>query len=56
MKVKVHVFRLGHFARFKLESENSFLVKSEIITIQKFLERFGLNFFKSKKVDLPLYF
>ena len=35
MKVKVHVFRLGHFARSKIESESIFLLKYYIITILK---------------------
>ena len=35
MKVKVHVFQLGHFERSKIEYESIFLIKSYIITILK---------------------
>ena len=35
MKVKVHVFWLGHFARSKIKSEGIFLIKYCIITILK---------------------
>ena len=48
MKVKVHVFRLGHFARYKIKSEIRFLIKYYIITI--------LFLVKVKKLGFPLYF
>ena len=50
MKVKVHVFRLGHFARSNIESERIFLIKNYIINILfKKIERFGLYLIKVKK-------
>ena len=56
MKVKVHVFRLGHFARSKIEYESIFLIKYYIITIlKKKLERFGLYLTKSKN-GFPIKF
>ena len=48
MKVKVHVFRLGHFARSKIKSESIFLIKHYIITIKK-MGRFRPIFNKVKK-------
>ena len=36
MKVKVHVFWLGHFAMSKIESESRFPIKYYIITILNF--------------------
>ena len=49
MKMKVHVFRLGHFPRLKIESESICLIKYYIITIlKKKLERFGPYLTKSK--------
>ena len=36
MKVKVHVFRLGHFLMSKIKSESIFLIKYYIITILNF--------------------
>ena len=48
MKVKLYVFRLGHFARSKIESESIFLIKFFIITILKKIESFGLYLTKSK--------
>ena len=56
MKVKVHVFWLGHFARSKTEPESSFPIKYYIITIlKKKLERFGLYLAKSKN-GFPIVF
>ena len=56
MKVKVHVFRLGHFARSKIESESIILIKYYIFTIlKKKLERFSLYFQKSKN-GFPIVF
>ena len=56
MKVKVHVFRLGHFARSKIESESIFLIKYYIITIINFiLERFSLYLTKPKN-GFPIVF
>ena len=51
MKVKVHVYRLGHFARSKIESESTFLIKYYIITIN-FFQRFGV----SVKNGFPIVF
>ena len=56
MKVKVHVFRLEHFPRSKIEFESIFLIKYYIITILNFfVERFGLYLTKSKN-GLPNVF
>ena len=56
MKVKVHVLRLGHFPKSKIESENIFLIKYYIITILNFfLERFGQYLIKSKN-EFPIVF
>ena len=55
MKVKVHVFWLGHFVRSKLESESSFPIKYYVITILNYLERFFL-YLQSKKNGLPIVF
>ena len=55
MKVKVHVFWLGHFARSKIKSESSFLIKYYKTTIQKKI-MFWPILKKVKKMDLPLYF
>ena len=49
------VFWLGHFASSKIESKSSFPIKYYIITIQFFLERFGLYFTKSKN-GFPIVF
>ena len=48
MKVKVLVFWLGHFARLKIESISTFLIKYYTKTILIFLECFGLYLTKSK--------
>ena len=56
MKVKVHVFCLGHFARSNIESESSFPIKYYNITILNFLlERFSLYLTKSKN-GFPIVF
>ena len=56
MKVKVHVFWLGHFARSKFESERSFPMKYYIITIlKKKIEHFGL-FLTKYKNEFPIVF
>ena len=49
MKVKVCVFRLGHFARSKLESESIFLIKYYITIILNFFGAFRPIFIKVKK-------
>ena len=56
MKVKVHVFRLGHFAKSKIKSESSCLIKSYIITILIFFGSVLVYILKIKKMDFPLYF
>ena len=48
MKVKVLVFRLGHFARLKIEYLSTFLIKYYTKNILIFLECFGLFLAKSK--------
>ena len=56
MKVKVHVFRLGHFPRSKIEFGSIFLFKYYIITfLNFFVERFGLHLTKSKN-GFPIVF
>ena len=56
MKVKVHVFRLRHFAKAKIESESSVLIKYFLITILNFfLERFG-QYLKKSKNGFPIVF
>ena len=40
MKMKVHVFRLGHFLRSKIEYESIFLINYYIFTI---LDLFGVS-------------
>ena len=51
MKVKVHVFWLGHFAKSKIESESSFPIKYYIIPIPNF---FGAYIQRRQKMDFPL--
>ena len=46
--MKMHFFRLGHFARSKIKYESIFLIKYDIITILKKLKCFGLYLTKSK--------
>ena len=55
MKVKVHVFWLGHFPRSKIDLESMFLIKYYIITILIFVERFGPYLTKSKN-GFPIVF
>ena len=56
MKVKVHVFWLGQFARSQFKFESSFPIKYYIITVLNFfLERFGLYLTKSKN-GFPIVF
>ena len=49
MKVKLHVFWLGHMARSKIEFESSFPIKYYIITIFKKIGVFRLIFNNVKK-------
>ena len=55
MRVKVHVFWLGHFARSKIKSESIFLITYYIITI---LKKWSILAYisKSQKKDFPVYF
>ena len=56
MKVKVHVFWLGHFAMSKINFESSFPIKFNIITVVNFFfERFDLYLTKSKN-EFPTVF
>ena len=48
-------FRLGHFARSKIESESFFLIQCYKITIQFFLERFSQYLTKSKNLLLIVF-
>ena len=56
MKMKVHVFWLGHFARSKIESENIFLIKYYIITVLKKIGAFQSVFKNVKKNGFPIVF
>ena len=55
VKVKVHVFWLGHFARSKIEYESIFLIKYYINTILIFFEAFRPLFNKVKN-GFPIVF
>ena len=49
MTEKMHVFRLGHFARSKIKYDNIFLIKYYIITFKSCAEGFGF-FFKLERI------
>ena len=55
MKVKVHVFLLWHYARFKIKSESIFLIKYYIFNILKKIGAFRPIFTKVKKLFPILY-
>ena len=56
MKVKLHIFWLGHFAMSKIEFASSFPIKYYIITILKYFLSLSTYIKESKKMDFPLYF
>ena len=56
MKVKLHVFWLGHFVRSKIKSESIFLIKYyKIIILNKIWHHFGLYLTKPK-IGFPIVF
>ena len=55
MKVKVHVFYIGHFPQSKISFSGSFLIKCFIITVLPFF-CVSVSIWKSQQMDYPLYF